>query len=511
MMRPHFPPMSSGRKAPLFFKPKKSVTGLSACLPAALAGVVFMTWPAAGQQASAPPVIAPEIVSTIVNGNGDTGQQPAAPLQKLEDVLRYTYAHNPSLLAAREGMKAVQEKMPQALAGWKPVISARSGVMSSHLDGSATGSGTTSKEIEASVIQPLYRGGRTVASSNSALNAIMAQRALLQAREQDVLLAAATAYVDVFRDTGLLSLRENNRSVLGEQMKATQARFDAGELTRADLAQSRARLAGAEADYTAAEGNLQRSRAVFERVTGLPADNTGKVSLNLPLPQTQEEAFAVAEKLNPEVIAARFFHRASQEDIDVVFGELLPSVDLFGSWNRQYDPQPGQLDDVTTARVGIDAVVPIYDAGLSRSRVREAKHTANQRYLEILDASQRVHQEVVANWESLRAARSEIEARRSQSEAASIANESVHKEAEFGTRTILDALDAEQEYLDARVALTTAERNETVALLTLAATLGALTPDVLGFPELKTDFDAQLDDIMWKIFGTDVDIAGSGK
>lgn len=457
----------------------------------------------------APALIAPEIVKTIVEGN--TEQKPVVPLQKLEDILRHSYAHNPALLAARAGMRAVQEKMPQAMAGWRPTVSASANVMSSDIEGSSFGGdGTTSKEIGAEITQPLYRGGRTVAATDSAMNAILAQRALLVAREQDILLAVATAYMDVSRDTALLALSENNKSVIGEQLRVTQRRFDVGELTKTDLAQAKARLAKAEAEHTSAQGNLQKSKAVFEQVTGQPAGEIGRPKLGFPIPDMLDGVLALAEKNNPRTRAARFLHRAAQEDIDVVFGGLLPEVGLFGSWDRAYDPQPGLTDKSTTASVGVSASIPIYDAGLTRSRTREAKHTANQRYMEILDADRRVREEAVAGWENLRATNAEIESRKAQVEAARVAQEGVHAETELGARTILDSLDADQEYLDARAALVTAERNGIVAGFALAATLGRLTPEVLGFPELKEDYDAHLDDIMRKILGTDVDIAGDG-
>lgn len=459
--------------------------------------------------AESPPLISPDIVRTIAEGGAQ--QKEASPLQKLEDVLRYSYEHNPALLAARESMKAVQEKMPQAAAGWRPTVGAKANVTASDVNGSAFGGGgSTSKEVEADITQPLYRGGRTVAATDSATNAILARRSLLVAQEQNAMLAVATAYMDVSRDKALRALNESNRDVIAEQLEMTKKRFDVGELTKTDVAQAQARMAAAEANLIASQGNLQKSRAAFERVTGQPAGEIGRPKLKFPVPETPEEAAAQAARNNPEVLAARFIHRSAQRDIDVAFGGLLPEISAFGSWNRQYDPQPGLTDKTTTASVGINANIPIYDAGMTRSRLREAKYTANQRYMEILDASRRVHEETVANWENLRAARAEIDSRRAQAAAAEQARDGVYKEAEVGARTTLDALDADREYLDARAALVAAERNEIVATFALAATLGLLTPEVLGFPELKGDYDAMLDAAMWKIMNSDVDIVGGG-
>ncbi|HEY8192238.1 MAG TPA: TolC family outer membrane protein [Alphaproteobacteria bacterium] len=484
------------------------------------AGSILMS--ARGQAQNAQPTIDPEIVKTIlsaestppqtpVNTQTATPAEPLAPLQKLEDVLRYSYVHNKSLQSVRAGMKAVQERLPQALSGWKPTVSATAGINAADIDGAGPLSdGGISKDIEARFSQPLYRGGRTVAATGSAMNVILAQRSLLRDQEQNVLLATATSYMDVSRDTALLSLAENNQDVIGRQTKATQQRFDVGDLTRTDVSQAQARFAGAEANRIGAQGNLQKSRAVFEQVTGQPVGLTGDPQLKFPIPETLDQAVDQAEKYNPRIVAARFLHRAAQKDIDLVFGEMLPQLGLSGSIGRSYDPQPGLLDETTTKSIGVNATVPIYTAGLTQSRVREAKYTANQRYLEILGAASNVREEVVRNWENLRAAQAEITSRIAQVEATRLAQEGVHQEAEVGARTILDALDAEQEYLDAQAALITARRNEIVATFALASTLGMLSPETLGFPELKEDFDAQFDADTWKFLGTDVDIREPG-
>jgi TolC family type I secretion outer membrane protein len=480
------------------------------------AGSILMTAGARAQNAASPP-IDPEIIKTILSappvpatpeqGIAVAPAEPQTPLLKLEDVLRYSYVHNKSLQSARAGLRAVQERLPQAQAGWKPTVSATAGVNAVDVEGDIAGSdGAITKDIQAEFSQPIYRGGRTVAATGSAMNVILAQRSLLRDQEQAVLLDAATSYMDVTRDTALLALAENNHDVIGRQLKATQARFDVGDLTRTDVSQAQARLAGAEANRISAQGNLRKSRATFEQVTGQPVGLTGDPQLTFPLPDTLEQAVEQAEKYNPRIVAARFLHQAAKKDIDLVFGGMLPQVAMTGSIGRAYDPQPGLVDKTTTTSLGINATVPIYNGGVTQSRVREAKYTANQRYLEILDAASNVREEVVRNWENLRAAQAEINSRVAQVEAAKLAQEGVHQEAEVGARTILDALDAEQEYLDAQTALVAARRNEIVATFALASTLGLLSPETLGFADLKEDFDAQFDEATWRFLGTDVDI-----
>lgn len=435
----------------------------------------------------------------------------SAPVTQLIDVLRWTYENNPTLHAARAELKAVQEEVPQALGGWRPNIEASGNISSVDIDddpNTGAADGTTSKEVELAFSQPLFRGGRTVAAVDGAEDKVMAQRALLTSLEQDVLLAVATSYMDVVRDRALLELSTNNESVIAKNLEAAQDRFEVGELTRTDVAQSEARLARAKAERIRASGDLQSSRAAYQEVVGKPPENLVRPDLKFPIPKTRDETIAYAENNSPDVIAARYIHESAEENVDEIFGELLPQLALFGSWNREFDPQPGLLDESTTKTVGVSATIPLYQAGAVRSRVRQAKHTANRRYLEILESRRDVRKQVVTNWENLQAAQAETESREAQVEAARLAQEGVKEENILGARSILDALDADQEYLDAQVALVSAQRNVVVAEFALAATLGLLTPENLGSADFSGEFEEHLETIKRKILGIDVDYQG---
>lgn len=408
---------------------------------------------------------------------------PALPSMTMTEILSLSYRENPSLLAARAQYKAAQEDVTQARSHWRPEIGASAGVTDSHImEGAATAAdGTTSKEIAVEITQPLYRGGRTVAATDRAEKALAAQGALLEAASQDILLAAATSYMDMVRDRALLDLAKNNETVIAREGVATQDRFDVGEVTRTDVAQAQARLARAQSEKIRATGDMESSRAAFERVTGRLPGRLETPSFVFPFPETIDETIAMAQSGNPMVRAAEYVHASALGNIDEVFGELLPTLSLFGSVDKTFDPQPGLYDDTATRAVGISASIPLYEAGAVRSRVRQARHTANRRYLEILEARRDIREKAVSAWENLKTAESEIKSREAQVEASRIAQEGVKEETALGSRTVLDVLDAEQEHLDARAALVAAQRNRIVAEFELASTLGLLTPDILGF------------------------------
>ena len=424
----------------------------------------------------------------------------------LETILRTSYLQNSTLQAQRAQLKATHEQLPQALAGWRPTVLSSAGVTYNDIDSDDSGDGSsTSKDLGLSLDQPLYRGGRTTADIAAARSTISARELLLIAQEQDILREAATIYMDVLRDKALLELSQSTRDVIARELEATQDRFDVGELTKTDVSQAQARVARADAAITTATGNLNASKARFEEITGMPAENLIQPAMALVTPQTLEEATLQAEQNSPLILSSVFAQRASEEDIDGVYGELLPEVGFASSWNKVYDPAPGLVDEQTTSTIGIRATLPLYEAGAVRSRVREAKHTANQRYIEILETRRQVRQEVVSNWADLQAAQAEIRSRKAQVEASAVAQEGVTQETELGARTVLDVLDANQELLDARVALVTAERNEVVARFSLLSTLGSLTPQTLGFGDDAYDYRQNLAEVQGKIFDMNVD------
>lgn len=417
---------------------------------------------------------------------GEDSEPAGAASMTLRDVLQRTYETNPALRAARAGLEAAREQLPQAQAGWKPTVEADAAISHSNIETDPdTGvDGSTEKSASVSVTQPVFRGGRTVADIRAANNAIRSATFGVRQTEQAILLAAAQAYLDVLRDDAVMNLRENNRDVVARQLKASQDRFEVGEVTKTDVSQSRARLASSESEVIAARGTLRISRAGFQEIVGTaPEKLTRPENIALPLPATLDDALAMAEKNNPDIQVARYSYRSADDRTDSVFGELLPQVSAFGTAGKTWDPSPGQYDSESSAVVGLKASIPLYEAGSVRSRLRQAQHTANQRYMDVVGARRGAAQQIVSSWEDLAAARAEIDSRKAQVEASRLARDGVHQEADVGERTIIDALDADQEYLDAQVALVTAERNETVARFALAAALGLLGPENLGFSE----------------------------
>ncbi|HVV65672.1 MAG TPA: TolC family outer membrane protein [Rhizomicrobium sp.] len=432
-----------------------------------------------------------------------TPATPAAPAPQpsmtLEEALAIAYETNPELAAAQAGLRAADEQVAQANGAWRPTITVGASYGFEKyffppipINGGGTVSSVTDHPLngQATITQPLFRSGRTIAEISRAKALVRAGRAQLTASEQTVLLAAATAYMNVVRDQAIVDLRVHNVEVLRKQRDATRLEFKAGSVTRTDVAQSEARLATAQSDLTAAQGQLSTSRADFMRAIGRPAE-TLETDPALPKLSTEEDAvLALALKQNPSVLSAQANERAANYAVNDAWGAMGPSLSVQG----QYYYSQSALNSVqgfgaggTTASVTNHAVavlgqltVPIYQAGVEEANVRQSRELHAQSELNIAVSDRQVRDAVAAAWSGFQAALSAIDSNAATEKADEIAFEGVSKEQQVGGRTVLDVLNAEQELLNAQVALVTSRRDAVVAAYQVLATEGALTAKALG-------------------------------
>ncbi len=405
-----------------------------------------------------------------------------AQARTLQDALATAYSNNPALQASRAQLRAVDEGVPTALSGWRPqvIVSGNAGPAVGTQTTGITGNEFTTQQgravanASATISQPLYRGGRTTAGTNRAENQVVAQRAKLIAAEELLFSDTVTAYVNVISSTQILALNVNNEQVLSRQLQATNDRFRVGEITRTDVAQAEAALAGASATRQTAEGNLQTARATFQRLVGeLPDKLVEPQPLKLPT-KTLEEAKALAGGNNPTVIAAMFQNAADKDNFDLQYGALMPTVSLQGtgsytqnSSQKNVRSQGGQL----LASLS----VPIYQGGSEYAAIRQARQTEQQSRRLVDDARRTAVQQVISAWETYQAAKSTIESTRTQIRSNAIALEGTQREAIVGSRTTLDVLNAEQTLLNSRTTLVQNLSNLVTASYQVTSAVGRLT------------------------------------
>ena len=420
---------------------------------------------------------------------------PPAPPEKpsitLADALAIAYETNPVLAAQQASLRASDESVAIANGGWRPTISAggtyayqdyffnpHGGPISS-VDGHPLQAAIT-------VTQPILRGGRTYAQIGRAKAQVRAARATLIAAEQTVLLGTATAYMDVVRDTQVLRLRQHNVEVLQKQADATQAQFNAGSLTRTDVAQSQARLAAAQSDLTAAQSQLAISNANFVQSIGrIPETLEVEPALPPALPTSVDDSIALALKQNPNIVQARENEIAADYFVNDAIGVMLPTLSMQGQYGYSQGALSSPFGGASIGSTHAITVtgqlnIPIYQAGVEEAGVRQAKELHAQAQLNVAVSDRQVRDAVAIAWAQFEAAEATIASNEAATRANEIAYEGVFKEQQVGGRTILDVLNAEQERLNAQVALVSAKRNAEVAAFNVLAASGALTAKNLG-------------------------------
>ncbi|HEX9809033.1 MAG TPA: TolC family outer membrane protein [Alphaproteobacteria bacterium] len=425
-----------------------------------------------------------------------------AAAETLEEALAKAYMTNPQLLAEQAALRATDEDVPQALAGWRPTVTLSGEAGTEHIDSETSRQDRQPTLAEVEVTQPLYRGGRTTEEVARAESEVLAGRAQLHTIEQTVLLAAVGAYMNVVRDLAVLELNRNNEVRLRRQLQAAQDRFRVGEITRTDVAQAEARLSGATAARIQAEGALVSSRAAYRAVIGDTPGTLSRPTLAVTLPAVETEAQTRAEATSPEVVRASFLVESARHSVGVVRGELLPTLQLRGSLTTERETT-GPDSHRDTAGLFAELSIPLYQGGGVYSRLRAAKETLGQRLEELDDSRRAAIERATSAWNNLETARAAVESFRAEVRANEIALDGVQREALVGSRTVLDVLDAEQELLDSRVNLVRSERDEVVARFELKAAVGELTARDLGLAVELYDSERNYREVRDKWFGAE--------
>lgn len=397
------------------------------------------------------------------------------------------YQSDPELMAARQEYESAKELYPQARAGYRPNVRAEAYLFSTNIDNSNFGNsdGATTKDMTLSVEQPLWRGGRTSAEVERAHSFIRAAELTLNRTEQEVLLEVAQIYLDVMRERSLLALRQRNADILAREYNAAQERFDLGDITITDVHQAKTRNARAQAALVRAQSEHDIRMAEFSEVTGRSApqmlENPSTIVLDIP--QKLAEMIALAEYNNLDLMIAQSEKDAAEHNVDVVFSERLPEITAFASINKQYDPQPGLIDHSRTDTIGVRANVALYQGGSVMSRIRQARADLKRNEYTLEDIQRDIRKDVISNYKSYVAAKEQIAARELEVAAANQALDGVREEARSGQRKLLDILDADQEVIEAEIALVSARRDSVLAWYALAATLGLFNADQIGLFE----------------------------
>jgi outer membrane protein len=409
----------------------------------------------------------------------------------LREALVSSYQTNPTLTSQREALKATDANVAIAKAAGRPQVSASVGLnrdltRRGILDNGGSKGPTLSGGVDLSV--PLFSGGAVKNSVRAAKTRVDAGRATLVAVEGDVFTQATAAYMDVIRDRAIVELNTNNVRVLGTNLEATQDRFQIGDLTRTDVAQSEARLQLGRSQLATAQGRLAASEATYRQIIGHAPGQLAPPPPLPPLPTTADQAVQIALANNPDLIAISRQAIAAGYDVNVARAGRLPRLSGVASGNyvnilsgAQADPFTGStLRTGTSTSVGLSAQVPIFQGGLPAARIRQAQAQQGQVLEQVVGTERAVVQATRAAFATYDAAQRAITANTTAVQANQLALEGNRAEQGVGTRTIIEVLNAEQELLNSQVALVTAKRDAYVAGFQLLNAMGQAQAQTLG-------------------------------
>ncbi len=438
-----------------------------------------------------------------VNGNGKAGSGATT----LETALIEAYQNNPQLNAQRAATRAVDEAVPTALSGYRPRVTGTTSLTEQYLDTTTRNPplGTTITSPPTALpgfptytrnfgnvavssagltaTQTLLNGFQTANRTRQAEGQVFAARETLRTTEQTVLLNAATAYMNLLQTAALLELQRSNVNVLEVTLRQTRDRFNAGEVTRTDVAQAESSLAQGRSQLATAESNYLTAKAQYLQVIGVPAP--ARLAAATPVdrlsPRTLAGAIERGRIEHPTITTAQYNVDVAVHQVKIAEGALAPVLSAVGSVQKSYGSTNSlAVLESLSASLQAQLSVPIYQGGVEYAAIRQAKETLGQRRLDLDTARDQVQSTVTQAWGQLEAAKAQITATQAQVAASEIALNGVREEARVGQRTTLDVLNAQQALVNARSALVTAQRDRVVASYSVLAAVGSLSPQILG-------------------------------
>ena len=400
----------------------------------------------------------------------------------LEDALSLAYLNSPVIKAERSNLRSLDEMVSSASSMFYPSISISSSYGESSINYGDIDELTLHPQISSiEAKQILFSGGRLINNRLKAVNVVKAGRANLKIIEQDTLFAAADVFFSVLKSQKIVELMESNFEILSERLIVTKIQFEVGELTLTDVAQSEARLALAQANLSESRSNLEISKANFRAIIGAEPNNLSDYKRPIVLPRTAGDAVLIAQNNSPFLKFAERTEKSSRYGLASTKSMLSPVFSIQGEYSYSKEVFL-RKDDSDSYQVTGLVSMPIFTGGLNSSNIRKAQEINNRDQYLLLESRRRLKQKVKTAFSQYTASLSKIESTKKQVEANTIALEGVKIEFELGTRTNLDVLDAEREYLDAQVALVSSQNDSMLSQFFLLLSIGDLTPKKLSLP-----------------------------
>lgn len=419
----------------------------------------------------------------------------------LNEALTLAYKNNSSLLAGREGLKATDEEVSQAFSEWMPSLTTSWERGGQEVSAGGIDSNNIQDTKSVTLSQPIFNGGGSIARIKKAKNEVYSARENLLNIEQDVLLKALTAYMDIVRYQEILKLSQNNKDVLAKHLEVTKERFNLGEVTKTDIAQAEASLARAETDTITSEGNLKSAIASYKHVVGEDPVDIAMPTNPIVIEASLNDLIELSLQNSPSVRSIEHKLESAKNEVSAQRSYLLPVVDISANKTKQQGGGfTGTLDlDTETYKLGVS--IPLYQSGSEYSKVRQAKKSASKVRYDLEETKKAVIEAVVSAYQDFEVAKASIVSNKTAIDASEIALDGTQQEAKVGSRTTLDVLDAEQDLFEAKANFISSQVDEVVSSYTILAHVGRLNAQELGLDVNLYNPDEYFDKVKYKIIG----------
>jgi outer membrane protein len=416
----------------------------------------------------------------------------SASAESILGALSKAYQNNSQLNSARAGVRVTDEGVAIAKSGYRPTINGTAGINYSSSSHNNASTQLTTGGFGVQINQTLFDGFQTKINVAAADARVSASVESLRNTEENILLNAATSYMDVIKDRKIAVLTEQNLKFLTEQVRAARSRFEVGEGTRTDVAQADASRSSAIANVSAARAQALSSAAIYHQIVG---EEPGKLKAASPvsklLPSSLAAAIAIASNEHPAILATEHLVDAASFSVKSAEGALLPQLSASAGVSRDYRNTEGTTlsgvnDGYTnSASIGATLTVPIYQGGRASAQVRQSKEQLGQARIEVDVSRDNVRAAVTSAWTQYTAAREGVDANRALVAAAQLALDGVVEERNVGQRTTLDVLNAQNTVISAQINLVSSERDVVVASYAILSAIGRLSTERLGLQVAK--------------------------
>ncbi|MHA6644555.1 TolC family outer membrane protein [Mesorhizobium sp. A623] len=416
----------------------------------------------------------------------------SASAESILGALSKAYQNNSQLNSARAGVRVTDEGVAIAKSGYRPRINGTADIGYSSASRNNASTRLTTGGFGVQINQTLFDGFQTKNNVAAADARVSASVESLRNTEENILLNAATSYMDVIKDRKIAVLTEQNLKFLTEQVRAARSRFEVGEGTRTDVAQADASRSSAIANLSAARAQALSSAAIYHQIVG---EEPGKLKAASPvsklLPSSLTSAIAIASNEHPAILATEHLVDAASFSVKSAEGALLPQLSASAGVSRDYRNTEGSTlagtsDGYTnSASIGATLTVPIYQGGRASAQVRQSKEQLGQARIEVDVSRDNVRAAVTSAWTQYTAAREGVDANRALVAAAQLALDGVVEERNVGQRTTLDVLNAQNTVISAQINLVSSERDVVVASYAILSATGRLSTERLGLQVAK--------------------------